>query len=85
MPFLVKRDRLRRNQQQEAPPRLIGKARAVTETETRRTRLSECEQTHRPPDEEHGDCSNDGHVSDQRLQDHPHHAVKLETEGQKET
>lgn len=57
------------------PPRLNRKAKAVTETDTRMA--SGDEQTHRPLDEKHGDRSNNGHVSDQRLQDHPHHAVKL--------
>ena len=33
--------------------------------------------THRPADEEHGDRAHYWHVSNQRLQNHPHHAVQL--------
>ena len=35
--------------------------------------------THRPADEEHGDRAHYWHVSNQRLQNHPHHAVQLRT------
>lgn len=45
-----------------------------------RTSRGESWGTHRPLDEKHADCPGYWHISDQRLQNYPHHPMKLETE-----
>lgn len=45
-----------------------------------RTSRGESRGTHRPLDEKHGDRPDDRHVPNQRLQDHPHHPVELQTQ-----
>lgn len=41
-----------------------------------------CKVTYRPTDEEHSDCTHDGHISNQRLKNHAHHPVQLKEEKQ---